>query len=112
MTLNICGLTWASEQDCLEDNAPGTDFNHQCWNMPEHSAPCMCACGEAPPTVTVQNEDTGADVVVPFNVWGTWCEWHEDTDATDAEMLLYEDADGAIVCLCCGVNYNPKVEKD
>lgn len=61
---------------------------------------------------TIRNEDTDAEVTVPEEILIEWLAWHEDTGPADAEMLLHEDADGAIICECCGVNYNPDVDKD
>lgn len=61
---------------------------------------------------TITNEETGLKVKLPTAILDYWMSWHEETTPEDAEEMLYEDADGAIICSCCGVNYNPDVDKD
>ncbi len=65
--------------------------------------------------LTVQAEDTKLVIPVAVAVWEYWAEIHADEDE-DGYMLagfyLYADEDGAIICECCGVNYNAAVDKD
>lgn len=63
-------------------------------------------------TTKIRDEVTEEDVDLPESILEYWMDWHEETTPADAEMLLYRDADGAIICECCGVNYNSDVDKD
>lgn len=50
---------------------------------------------------------------LPRDVAEVWSGWHEGTKPKDApNFAVFEDEDGAYVCECCGVNYNPAVDKD
>lgn len=60
----------------------------------------------------ILNEETGREVDLDAGILSEWMSWHEDTTPADARDMLYEDADGAVICSCCGVNYNPEVDKD
>lgn len=49
---------------------------------------------------------------LPLEIAEVWSGWHEGTEPEDAATFaVFEDADGAYVCECCGVNYNPEVDK-
>ena len=61
-------------------------------------------------SITVASEYLGREQTeLPREVAEQWSQWHEGTAPEDAPYLMYEDARGAYVCECCGVNYNPKV---
>lgn len=65
--------------------------------------------------LTVQVEDGPLVIPVAVDVWRYWADVHEDEDEDGyllAGFYLYADTDGAIICQCCGVNYNPAVDKD
>jgi len=65
--------------------------------------------------LTVQVEEGPLVIPVAVDVWQEWIDVHADEDEDGfalAEAYLYADEDGAIICQCCGVNYNPAVDKD
>lgn len=39
---DICGRMWVSKTPC----DLGSTTDHECWNSPECSGDCMCACEE------------------------------------------------------------------
>lgn len=65
--------------------------------------------------LTVQVEEGPLIIPVAADVWRYWADIHADA-YEDGYLLagwyLYADTDGAIICQCCGVNYNPAVDKD
>lgn len=63
--------------------------------------------------IMIVSEKTEHRVEFPRDIAEYWSESHEDTKPEDAEWFnVYEDEDGAFVCSCCAVNYNPAVDKD
>ncbi len=65
--------------------------------------------------LTVQVEEGPLVIPVAVDVWEYWADVHADEgeDRFDlAGAYLYADEDGAIICECCGVNYNPAVDKE
>jgi len=64
--------------------------------------------------LTVQVEEGPLIVPVAVDVWQEWIDVHIDPGEDGlflAGFYLYADEDGAIICQCCGVNYNPAVDK-
>lgn len=65
--------------------------------------------------LTVQVEEGPLVIPVAVEVWENWALVHAEEDEDGrflAGLYLYADADGAIICECCGVNYNAAVDKD
>lgn len=63
--------------------------------------------------ITIYSERTPeTPVEFPQEIAEYWAEWHDTTPEFAPIMPVYEDKDGAFVCSCCGVNYNPAVDKD
>jgi hypothetical protein len=65
--------------------------------------------------LTVQVEEGPLVIPVAVDVWQEWANVHTDADEDGyliAQFYLYADMDGAVICECCGVNYNPAVDKD
>lgn len=65
--------------------------------------------------LTVQVEEGPLVVPVAVAVWQEWVDVHVDEGEDGfllASFYLYADEDGAVICQCCGVNYNPAVDKD
>lgn len=65
------------------------------------------------PIIIVSEFPGRTETELPAEIAAEWSRWHEDTEPEDAaRFAVFEDADGAYVCECCGVNYNPAVDKD
>ena len=106
MSTNICNFQWTSVVPCVDvdedSHVPGTVYQHECWNEEDCSGIHYCACDDVPDWLEA------------------WILAHRDYDAGEtfhqalavAEGYITFEVNGAIVCRCCGVNYNTEVDQD
>lgn len=87
----ICGATFRTATDDACEYGNGV---HDCWNESTCEGLHQCCCGAVP--AYIQN----------------WLDSHEDTDYALAIAYLSVQTNGAVVCGCCGVNFNDDVDQD
>jgi hypothetical protein len=62
-------------------------------------------------SIAINSAREPGKATLPRGIAEYWADWHDMTPE-DAPRYVYEDHDGAFVCECCGVNYNPQVDRD
>lgn len=85
----ICGATFDTTEPC--DYGERT---HQCWQDATCTGIHVCCCEAVPDYVK------------------DWLDNHEDATFELALGYLTVEDNGAVVCGCCGVNYNIHVNQD
>lgn len=87
----ICGAIFT---DATNSPCEYGDGRHQCWEREHCTGLHQCACETVPDYLTL------------------WIEAHEDGTVTLARGYLTVEENGAVVCGCCGVNFNADVDQD